>query len=127
MQQLLAILGYLPLNFKYRDGNGIGRSPEAQLKAAINPPAGHFDWRYGNTPSALQSFWKPGASGVMTQGALMAFENDHAHDPGRPRRPGGVAGADQAAIDGKGRPSATRSRRSAWPARASTCGTTARP
>jgi hypothetical protein len=101
MQQLLAILGYLPLNFKYADGNGIGRTPEQQLKAAIKPPAGHFDWRYSNTPSALQGFWKPGASGVMTQGALMAFENDHAMTTDGLAGPAVWKALIQAAIDGK--------------------------
>jgi hypothetical protein len=76
VQQLLALLGYLPLNFKYA-GPGVGLTPQAQLDAAIHPPAGRFVWRYRNIPSALHSFWAPGASGVMTRGALMAFENDH--------------------------------------------------
>jgi len=74
MQQLLANLGYLPLRFK---GPHIAHNPVAQENAAIHPPSGHFVWRYPNTPSALRSSWSPGASGVMTQGALMAFQNDH--------------------------------------------------
>ncbi len=76
LQQLLAVLGYLPLKFNYA-GSGPGRSPQAQLNAAIHPPAGHFVWRYPNIPPALRSMWAPGASGVMTEGAVMAFENDH--------------------------------------------------
>jgi hypothetical protein len=101
MQQLLAILGYLPLTFKYADGNGIGRTPEQQLKAAIKPPAGHFDWRYSNTPSALRGMWKPGASGVMMQGALMAFENDHGMTTDGLAGPSVWKALIQAAIDGK--------------------------
>jgi hypothetical protein len=73
LQQLLAELGYLPLSFK----DSVAKSPIAQENAAIKPPSGKFDWRWANTPSELKSFWSPGASGVMTQGALMAFENDH--------------------------------------------------
>jgi lipoprotein-anchoring transpeptidase ErfK/SrfK len=101
MQQLLSILGYLPLDFKYANGTGVGRTAEEQLKAAIDPPAGNFDWRYHDVPSALRGFWKAGASGVMTQGALMAFESDHGLTTD------GIAGPDvwrtmiQAAIDGK--------------------------
>ncbi len=76
LQQLLAVLGYLPLKFNYA-GSGPGPSPQAQLNAAIHPPAGQFVWRYPNVPSALRNMWQPGALGVMTQGALMAFENDH--------------------------------------------------
>jgi hypothetical protein len=76
LQQMLAILNYLPLKFHYA-GPGVGLSPQDQLKAAVNPPAGRFSWRYANTPSLLRSSWAPGSSGVMTRGALMAFESDH--------------------------------------------------
>jgi hypothetical protein len=75
LQQLLAQLGYLPLVFK---GQHVPSTPIAQENAAVHPPTGRFDWKYANTPSQLRSFWKAGASGVMTQGALMAFEDDHA-------------------------------------------------
>jgi len=47
------------------------------MKAAVHAPAGSFTWRYGNTPSQLRSEWSPGAAGVMTQGAVMAFENNN--------------------------------------------------
>ena len=68
---------YLPLNFNY-DGKGVGLTASDQLEAAVKPPAGHFSWRYPNTPAALKSVWKPGAFGTVTKGAIMAFENDHA-------------------------------------------------
>ncbi len=74
LQQLLAELGYLPLKFH---AERVAHTPVAQENAAIRPPTGRFTWRYPHTPSALQGFWSPGASGVMTQGAVMAFENDH--------------------------------------------------
>jgi lipoprotein-anchoring transpeptidase ErfK/SrfK len=77
LQQILSLLGYLPLKFKYHGGAGVGLTPAEQEAAAIKPPAGHFVWRYHNIPSALRGFWKVGASGVVTKGALMAFENDH--------------------------------------------------
>jgi hypothetical protein len=101
LQQLLSILGYLPFDFKYSSGHGVGRTAEEQLTAAVDPPAGDFNWRYSDVPSALKSFWKPGATGVMTQGALMAFQNDHGLTAD------GLPGPDvwrtliQAAIDGK--------------------------
>jgi peptidoglycan hydrolase-like protein with peptidoglycan-binding domain len=76
LQQLLAMLGYLPLKFNYA-GPGVESTPQAEVNAAIHPPAGRFVWRYPNVPSALRNMWQPGASGVMTQGAVMAFENDH--------------------------------------------------
>jgi peptidoglycan hydrolase-like protein with peptidoglycan-binding domain len=74
LQQLLADLGYLPLKFS---GNTVARTERAQETAAVKPPSGTFSWRYPNTPSMLRNLWKPGASGVMTKGAVMAFENDH--------------------------------------------------
>ncbi|PZS14129.1 MAG: hypothetical protein DLM64_02135 [Solirubrobacterales bacterium] len=76
LQQLLAQLGYLPLSFNSA-GTNIASTPAAQEAAAIHPPAGSFSWRYPNVPASLRSMWSPGASGVMTRGALMAFENDH--------------------------------------------------
>jgi peptidoglycan hydrolase-like protein with peptidoglycan-binding domain len=76
LQQMLSLLGYLPVQFNYA-GSGVPLTPQAQEQAAVNPPKGKFSMRYPNTPSALQSMWSPGSSGVMTQGAIMAFENDN--------------------------------------------------
>jgi peptidoglycan hydrolase-like protein with peptidoglycan-binding domain len=76
LQQVLSLLGYLPLKFQY-SGSGVGLTPQEQLNAAVKPPAGHFSWQYANTPAALRGDWSPGGFGVMTRGALMAFENDH--------------------------------------------------
>jgi peptidoglycan hydrolase-like protein with peptidoglycan-binding domain len=74
LQQLLAVLGYLPLRFRY-DGTGPGPNTANQLAAAINAPKGTFTMRYPNTPSALASMWAPGTFGEMTKAAIMAFEN----------------------------------------------------
>jgi peptidoglycan hydrolase-like protein with peptidoglycan-binding domain len=76
LQQLLANLGYLPLQFRSKDPQP-PMTPSAQEEAAVNPPPGSFSWRYDNVPSPLRGFWQAGSSGVMTRGALMAFENDH--------------------------------------------------
>ncbi len=76
LQQMLASLGYLPVRFD-SSGSDVAPTPQAQEAAAIDPPKGSFSWRYSNTPSALRADWQPGSSGVVTQGALMAFENDH--------------------------------------------------
>ncbi|MFZ0387743.1 MAG: L,D-transpeptidase [Solirubrobacteraceae bacterium] len=75
-QQLLALLGYLPVKFKYK-GSGVGRNPSAQEAAAVHPPAGRFVWRYRNTPDQLKAQWQPGENGVVTKGAIMMFESDH--------------------------------------------------
>jgi lipoprotein-anchoring transpeptidase ErfK/SrfK len=76
LQQLLAVLGYLPFRFHY-DGSGPGPSTANQLAAAIKAPAGHFTQRYPNTPSALANMWAPGTFGEMTKGAIMAFEDNN--------------------------------------------------
>ena len=76
LQQLLSLLGYLPVTFQYANGHGVGLTPAAQEQAALQPPRGTFVWRYGNTPAALRSVWKPGSLGTVTTGAIMAFEND---------------------------------------------------
>ncbi|MEO8967657.1 MAG: L,D-transpeptidase family protein [Solirubrobacteraceae bacterium] len=75
-QQILSLLGYLPLSFHYA-GAGVGLTSADQIAAAVSAPAGKFSWRWSNTPSTLKGFWSPGASGTMTRGALMAFESDH--------------------------------------------------
>ena len=75
-QQLLAVLGYLPVNFKYK-GRRVGLNPSAQEAAAVDPPAGKFVWRYPNTPDQLKAQWQPGEDGVVTKGAIMMFESDH--------------------------------------------------
>jgi hypothetical protein len=74
-QQILAQLGYLPLRFE--PAGQVARTPAAQERAAIDPPAGNFTWRYGNVPSALRALWQPGTSDEMMKGAVMAFENEH--------------------------------------------------
>lgn len=76
LQQLLAVLGYLPLRFRYA-GTGPGPNTANQLEAAVKPPAGSFTWRYPNTPGALVKMWAPGTFGEMTKGAIMAFENNN--------------------------------------------------
>lgn len=73
LQQLLAQLGYLPLDFA--SGTPVAGTISAQENAAIDPPKGSFSWRYQNTPSQLVGEWQPGASGELTRGAVMAFEN----------------------------------------------------
>jgi hypothetical protein len=73
VNQILAELGYLPVNWQAAT-KPVAATPSAQLRAAINPPAGQFTWIYGNTPSTLRGLWDPNHQTVVTQGALMAFE-----------------------------------------------------
>ncbi len=76
LQQLLSELGYLPLSWTPASGP-VGSTALAQKEAALNAPKGSFTWRYSDTPSELQSLWRPGGWTSMTQGAVMAFEHDH--------------------------------------------------
>jgi hypothetical protein len=100
LQELLAALKYLPLRFHY-DGARVPLTPQAQEGAAIHPPRGRFTWRYGNLPTSLRGFWKPGSAGAMTQGALMAFENDHGLNPDGAAGPKVWGALIQAALAGK--------------------------
>lgn len=69
LQQLLAELGYLPLSFTPSVSD-----PMTPLNEAM-PQVGTFNWRWQGLPSSLTSLWTPGALSVITQGAIMEFEN----------------------------------------------------
>jgi peptidoglycan hydrolase-like protein with peptidoglycan-binding domain len=77
LQQLLAQLGYLPLNWSPSTGAtgpaaGDGNL-NAQLSAAYAPPAGTFSFQSGY-PSELTSQWQTGSDNILDQGAIRAFE-----------------------------------------------------
>jgi L,D-transpeptidase catalytic domain/Putative peptidoglycan binding domain len=70
LQQMLAELGYLPVNF----------TPTAPLTSPTQEgadQAGTFTWRWANQPSSLTSLWTPGTYNVITKGAVMNFESQH--------------------------------------------------
>ncbi len=70
LQQLLAELGYLPLNF----------TPAAPVTSPTqegNDQVGSFSWRWAGQPASLTSLWTPGTNNVITQGAVMNFEAQH--------------------------------------------------
>ncbi len=68
VQQLLAELGYLPLAFT-------PTTPSSTPGAGTADEAGSFSWRWSTLPSTLTSLWTPGATNVITQGAIMRFED----------------------------------------------------
>jgi peptidoglycan hydrolase-like protein with peptidoglycan-binding domain len=79
LDELLAQLGYLPLNWTAAPGADVPASSDAagQLAAAYKPPQGQFTWQSG-WPSELHQFWDNGSpSGLMVHGAVMLFENNH--------------------------------------------------
>jgi peptidoglycan hydrolase-like protein with peptidoglycan-binding domain len=69
LQQLLAELDYLPLAF-----TPASSAPLSSLQEAV-PQVGTFSWRWA-LPASLTSLWTPGYSNVITQGAIMQFENE---------------------------------------------------
>jgi hypothetical protein len=76
LQQLLAELGYLPVDW-HPAGAPVAPTPSAQAQAAVEPPNGSFSWRYRNTPHQLEALWSPGQANVVTKGAVMKFENEN--------------------------------------------------
>ncbi len=77
MKQMLADLGYLPLAWQ-PSGEPVGLTASAQVRAAVDPPAGTFTWRYGKTPGALKTLWSSASERpVIVRGAIMAFESKH--------------------------------------------------
>ena len=75
LQQLLAELGYLPLDWLPADPT-LSTARE-QLAAAVSPPAGRFVWRYPKTPVELRKLWHAGKPNEITRGAVMMFESTH--------------------------------------------------
>lgn len=76
LHQLLAQAGYLPLDWAPA-GSPVARTPRAQVRAAVDPPAGQFNWRYPNTPPELRALWSPTQITQITRGAVMMFEDTH--------------------------------------------------
>jgi peptidoglycan hydrolase-like protein with peptidoglycan-binding domain len=74
LQQLLAQLGYLPVQFR-ADRTIPATDAAAQDLAAFDPPAGYYQWRHSSWPSSLRRQWHPGVLSAMTRGAVMAFES----------------------------------------------------
>ena len=70
LQQMLAELGYLPLNFT-------AASPLTSPTQEGAVQVGTFTWRWANQPASLTSLWTPGTYNVITKGAVMNFEAQH--------------------------------------------------
>lgn len=69
LQQLLAMLNYLPLG--YTEPAGVAPEDMAQ------PQSGTLTWRWPNTPTSLMDVWSAGQLSVVTKGAVMAFETQN--------------------------------------------------
>jgi hypothetical protein len=76
LQEILARLGYLPV--RWRPAADPPPTIATEVSAAVSPPPGTFSWRYPKIPPSLLELWKPGHWNVVTQGAVMRFEDEHA-------------------------------------------------
>lgn len=74
LQEMLATLDYLPVSWSPSTGSSPWTSMAAARRAAIDPPAGTFSWRW-TMPPRFESLWSQGQYTVVTRGALMAFEH----------------------------------------------------
>jgi L,D-transpeptidase catalytic domain len=73
LQQILAQLHYLPLNFTPAPGVRSPTTVAGEAATLGSPLKGSFSWRWQSTPGSLQAQWQPGSPTVMVKGALMAF------------------------------------------------------
>jgi len=75
LQELLARLGYLPL--RWIGPTDPPPTPASEAADAVSAPHGTFTWRYPQTPTSLTTLWRPGSWNVVTEGAVMRFEDIH--------------------------------------------------
>lgn len=72
VQQMLARLRYLPLNFTPARGVREPATVAGEAATLGRPLKGRFSWRWP-PPGSLRGQWRPGSDAVMLKGALMAF------------------------------------------------------
>jgi peptidoglycan hydrolase-like protein with peptidoglycan-binding domain len=68
LQQLLAELGYLPLTFT-------PAAPVTSPAQEVDDQVGSFSWRWPDQAAQLTALWTPGTYNVVTEGAVMNFQN----------------------------------------------------
>jgi L,D-transpeptidase catalytic domain len=73
LQQILAQLHYLPLNFTPAPGVRSPTTVAGEVATLGSPLKGSFSWRWQSIPASLRAQWQPGSPTVMVKGALMAF------------------------------------------------------
>ncbi len=73
LQQILAQLHYLPLNFTPAPGVRSPTTLAGEVATLGSPLKGSFSWRWPSIPASLQAQWQPGSPTVVVKGALMAF------------------------------------------------------
>jgi hypothetical protein len=73
LEQILAQLHYLPLNFTPAPGVRSPTTVAGEVATLGSPLKGSFSWRWRSTPASLRAQWQPGSPTVVVKGALMAF------------------------------------------------------
>jgi lipoprotein-anchoring transpeptidase ErfK/SrfK len=73
LQQILAQLHYLPLNFTTAPGVRSPTTLAGEVATLGSPLKGSFSWRWPSAPASLQAQWQPGSPTILVKGALMAF------------------------------------------------------
>ncbi len=74
LEEILAQLHYLPLNFVPASGAKVPRTFAEEVATMSRPLPGTFSWRWASTPASLEAEWAEGEANTMLKGALMAFE-----------------------------------------------------
>jgi hypothetical protein len=74
LEQLLAELHYLPLDFATDAGVQEPSTLAGEVATIDDPLAGSFTWRFAKTPATLRAQWSPGSPTAMVKGALMALD-----------------------------------------------------
>ena len=74
LQQLLARLGYLPVEWH---PVGTDEPAASSLHAIDYPPSGQWKWISGPAPTSLTQLWQPAHYNVLVQGAVMAFQHSN--------------------------------------------------
>jgi peptidoglycan hydrolase-like protein with peptidoglycan-binding domain len=101
LQQLLAQLGYLPLNWAGELGVAVPADALGELAAAYAPPPGVFTWPPGY-PATLTALWREGSANLVDTGAIMAFEADNGLPMDGTAGPAVWAALLRAAVSGSG-------------------------
>jgi L,D-transpeptidase catalytic domain/Bacterial Ig-like domain len=75
LEQILAQLHYLPLEFVRAAGQSVPTTFADEVASMSQPLAGHFVWRWESTPATLEDQWKAGSPNILVRGALMSFDS----------------------------------------------------
>ena len=96
-QELLAELGYLPVNVDVSKGKPL-LSEEPTRAALVSSTAlpAVFTWRFPSSPLSMKSLWSADQYTVMTQGAVIELRRDRGPALRRRPRPGGMGRPDSA-------------------------------